>query len=178
MRQMLFSALLIVYTRTPAPWLDLSRLASSPLVSAASILATRQTSNLSSEPSDAQRFIFQFKVALQLQSSVRGYVWRDKFYGTVSNFWPLVQSEKDKSSKLNIEVVTPHICYVFNAVKIKIKKVVTPRDTLHIEPILHLGPVGLLRPPGDGRTVNAYVFISHHSSQWHLLILICGPAKI
>ena len=38
-------------------------------------------------------------------------------------------------------------------------EVVTPRDTLHIEPILHLGPVGLLRTPGDGRTVNAYVFI-------------------
>merc|ERR1719273_2625321 len=54
----------------------------------------------------------------QGQSSVRGYVWRDKFYGTV----------------------------------------VTPWDTLHIEPIVHLGPVGLVRPPGDRRTVNAYVY--------------------
>ena len=153
---MLFSALLIVYTRIRAPLrLDLSRLAFSPLVSAASILATRQTSDCHRSLQMPSPSYSNSNVALQLQSSVRGYVWRDKFYGTVSNFWPPVQSEKNKSSKLNIEVVTPHICYVFNAVKIKIKKVVTPRDTLHIEPILHLGPVGLLRPPGDGRTVNA-----------------------
>ena len=26
------------------------------------------------------------------------------------------------------------------------------------EPIVHLGPVGVLRPPGDHRPVNAYVY--------------------
>ena len=29
---------------------------------------------------------------------------------------------------------------------------------LHPEPIVHLGPVGVLRPPGDHRPVNAYVY--------------------
>ena len=106
----------------------------------------------------------------QLQSSVRGYVWRDKFYGTVRNIWPPMQShfkpdfEKDKFDNLR-----GWLCGTF---KFKFKfKVVTPRDTLHIEPILHLGPVGLLRTPGDGRTVNAYAFsISFHSSEGALLI--------
>merc|ERR1719312_220886 len=49
----------------------------------------------------------------QVYSSVRGYVWRDKFYGTV----------------------------------------ITETDTLHIEPLLQLGPVA-----STNKIVNAYVY--------------------
>ena len=101
-RQMLFSAgagcwlFIHLHTRAKHP---LARPVKTGFFTA-SILAThpRQTCHLSSEPSDARCIVFRFKVAFQLQSSVRGYVWRDKFYGTVSNFWPLKFSEvKSKS---------------------------------------------------------------------------------
>ena len=54
----------------------------------------------------------------QVFSSVRGYVWRDKFYGTVY----------------------------------------TERDTLHIEPLLNVGPVNTKHLRGVVRPVNAYVY--------------------
>jgi len=54
----------------------------------------------------------------QVFSSVRGYVWRDKFYGTV----------------------------------------ITLIDTLHIEPLLNIGPVYSKYVRGINRPVNAYVY--------------------
>ena len=54
----------------------------------------------------------------QVFSSVRGYVWRDKFYGTVY----------------------------------------TERDTLHIEPLLNVGPVNTKYVRGVVKPVNAYVY--------------------
>ena len=58
----------------------------------------------------------EFFPLLQVFSSVRGYVWRDKFYGTVY----------------------------------------TERDTLHIEPLLNVGPVNTKYVRGVVRPVNAY----------------------
>ena len=55
---------------------------------------------------------------LQVYSSVRGYVWRDKFYGTV----------------------------------------ITETDTLHIEPLLQLGPVKSKFVKKSDKLVNAYVY--------------------
>ena len=41
----------------------------------------------------------------QLQSSVRGYVWRDKFYGTVRNIWPPMQSHSSQTLKrINLKI--------------------------------------------------------------------------
>ena len=41
----------------------------------------------------------------QLQSSVRGYVWRDKFYGTVRNIWPPMQNHSSQTLKrINLKI--------------------------------------------------------------------------
>ena len=61
---------------------------------------------------------FKYLDCCQVFSSVRGYVWRDKFYGSVY----------------------------------------TERDTLHIEPLLNVGPVNTKHVRGVVRPVNAYVY--------------------